>query len=238
MSRWQTVVGLVLLGAIGCAPATAPAPSPSTSTVPTAAPVTPPAAVPVEPELPFTIEDGYRILTLADFDAFAAEEGTWTESDNALRCTGKPKGYLYSKDSFQNFTLRLSYRFPRPDNLPDETKFKGNTGFLVYISGEPKIWPVCLEVQGKHVEMGAIKENGGAQKPEVQDHQDIRQQARQPVGQWNELEVVSREGALTVTLNGQEVARSQPAFLSSGAIGIQAEEHPFEVRNLRIRVDP
>jgi len=38
-----------------------------------------------------------------------------------------------------------------------------------------------------------------------------------------------------VLLNGQQVARSQPAFLSSGAIGIQAEEFPFDVRRMRVR---
>jgi hypothetical protein len=221
---------------MGCAPATTPTPSAPTAEPAAAAGAS--EATPIEPELPFAVEDGFRLLSLADFEAHGAEDSTWTAFDNTLRSTGKPKGYLYSKDTFQNFTLRLSYRFPRPDNLPDETKFKGNTGFLVYISGEHKIWPVCLEVQGKHVQMGAIKENGGAQAPEVTDRDDVRQRARKPVGQWNDLEIVSRDGALTVLLNGQEVARSQPAFLSSGAIGIQAEEHPFEVRNLRVRVDP
>lgn len=190
---------------------------------------------PDSPDSPFVLEDGFRQLTLDDFESFEAQPETWTAASEGWQCSGKPRGYLYSKESFQNFTWKLEYRFPRPSNLSDESRFKGNTGFLVYISGEPKIWPVCLEVQGKHVQMGMIKENGGAQPPQVTDDESIRQAARKPVGQWNALEIVSRDGALTVKLNGQQVASSQPAFLSAGSIGIQAEDHAFSVRRLRIR---
>lgn len=189
------------------------------------------------PEKPFQLEDGFELLKLADFDAFGAEADTWSAADEGLKCSGKPRGYLYSKQPYQNFTLRLEYRFPRPDTLKDETKFKGNTGFLVYITGEHKLWPVCLEVQGKHVQMAAIKENGGAQPVTATDDDAARQKARQPVGQWNRLEVVSRDGALTVALNDTPISTCEPDFLSEGPIGIQAEDHPFEVRRIRIRRD-
>jgi hypothetical protein len=228
-----------LLYALGCTEPLEPLPPP-TVTRPSAQGVgagrdpEPPVVV----ETPFVLEDGFRLLARADFDSFQAEEDTWQAIPEGIRCSGKPKGYLHSKESFQNFTLRLSYRFPWPEGASDSSQFKGNTGFLVYISGEHKIWPVCLEVQGKYAEMGAIKENGGAARPDINDRDDVRQNVRKPVGQWNDLEIVSRDGHLTVWLNGEEVARSEPAFLSSGPIGIQAEGFPFEVRRMRIRVDP
>jgi len=183
------------------------------------------------------LEADFRLLTLADFTSFPTEVTTWTEQQDRLISTGQPRGYLYTKDSFQNFTLRLDYKFPRPANLTDESKFKGNTGFLVYITGEAKIWPLCLEVQGKHVQMAAIKENGGAEPPVVKDDEVARQAARKSVGLWNSLEVVSKDGALSVSLNGTPISSSEPNFLSSGSIGIQAEDFPFEVRRMRIRVD-
>lgn len=191
-----------------------------------------------EPEAPFELEPDFRALTLQQFEAFGAEPGTWSESEGVWSCTGKPRGYLYSKEPFQNFTWRLEYRFPRPADLKDDSKFKGNTGFMVYITGEHKIWPVSLEVQGKHVQMAAIKENGGATAPTVQEDADMRAAARKPVGQWNALEIVSREGEITASLNGQKIAQSEPVFLSAGSIGIQAEDHPFEVRRMRIRIEP
>lgn len=213
-----------------------PPPTAAPPSRPSVAPLT--AEIPVVVEQPFELEEGFRLLSRADFDSFNAEEDTWQVTAEGLLCSGKPKGYLHSKDTFQNFTWRLSYRFPRPDRLTDDLQFKANTGFLVYISGEHKIWPVCLEVQGKYSEMGAIKENGGAERPEVIDQAEVRRKARKAVGEWNDLEITSRDGSLVVRLNGEEVARSQPAFLSSGAVGIQSEGFSFEVRRMRIRIDP
>ena len=189
------------------------------------------------PEAPFELESDFVPLSLDQFENFGAEPGTWNETAGVMTCTGKPRGYLYSKLPYQNFTLRLEYRFPRPDNLKDDAKFKGNTGFLVYITGEHKLWPICLEVQGKHVQMAAIKENGGAQPVMGEDDEDARQRARKPVGQWNAIEILSKAGALQVSLNGVPISKSQPDFLSEGSIGIQAEDHPFEVRRLRIRTE-
>ncbi len=186
---------------------------------------------------PFEMEAGFAPLSLTDFDAFGNDAETWTATADEIHCTGKPRGYLYSRDDYQNFTWRLEYRFERPGSLQDESKFKGNTGFMVYISGEHKLWPVSLEVQGKHVQMAAIKENGGASPVTVQDDDAVRQSARAPVGQWNRLEIVSHDGSLTVRLNERVISRSEPNFLSSGRIGIQAEDHPFVVRRMRIRRD-
>ncbi len=188
-------------------------------------------------EAPFQLEDGFTLLTFADFEAFGAEAGTWEPTPEGMKCTGKPRGYLYSKQSFQNFTLRVDYRFPRPKSLQDDAKFKGNSGFLMYITGEHKLWPVSLEVQGKFLQMGAIKENGGAQPVTATDDDAARQKARRPVGQWNSIEIVSTNGVLAVSLNGVPISKCEPDFLSEGLIGIQSEDHPFEVRRLRIRPD-
>ena len=186
-------------------------------------------------EPPFQLESDFQLLARDQFDAFGAEEQTWTDTREGLACSGKPKGYLYSKQSYQDFTLRLDYRFPRPETLKDDAKFKGNTGFLIYVTGEHKLWPTCLEVQGKFLQMAAIKENGGAAPVKVDDNEQARQQARKPVGEWNSLEIQSQAGAVQVLLNGTLISKSEPDFLSAGLIGIQAEDHPFEIRRLRIR---
>ncbi len=223
------VVGLLFCGC-GAPVSTEPTPAP-TNTV-----EAPASTGPTEPDSPYTLELDFTPLTLADFEPFQAEPTTWSESDGTLTSTGKPKGYLYSKAEYQNFTWRLEYRYPRPAQF-DEAKFPGNTGFLVFITGEHKIWPICLEVQGKPVQMGIVKENGGAQAPELEDDDAVRQRVRKPVGEWQRLEIVAKDGALTVTLNDEVVCRSQPAFLSSGPIGIQAENQPFIIRRMRIRKD-
>lgn len=195
------------------------------------------AIVPPEETTPFVLEPDFVLLTRDDFEAFGAEPETWSATADGITCSGKPRGYLYSKLPYSNFTLRLDFRFPRPAKLTDDSKFKGNTGFLVYINGDHKLWPVCIEVQGKYVQIGAIRENGGADPVVADDNETARQQARKPVGHWNSLDVTSKDGALTVKLNGTLLATSQPGKLVSGLIGIQAEDHPFDVRRMRIRTD-
>jgi len=188
-------------------------------------------------DAPFQLESDFRLLTLEDFEPFGGESQTWTLLPDGFACSGKPRGYLYSKQPYQDFTWRFEYRFLRPEKLADDSKFKGNTGFLVYITGEHKLWPICLEVQGKHSQMAAIKENGGAEPVIVDDDDTARQRNRAAVGQWNAIEIVSKAGELRVSLNGTTITQSKPNLLSDGLIGVQAEDHPFEVRRMRILPD-
>lgn len=224
-------------GGGGCLPTPAEPPAAKPPSAAPAEPLQSPAQLPPDPadSESFALEEGFTLLTRDDFAAFGAEPDTWTATSEGVRCTGKPRGYLYSKTPHANFTLRLQYRFDRPQKLADESKFKGNTGFLMYITGEHKLWPLSMEVQGKHVQMAAIKENGGAEPAVVQDDEAARASARRPVGHWNTLEIVSQDGALAVALNGTPISKSEPNFLSEGLIGIQSEDHPFEVRRMRIR---
>lgn len=230
-----SILTVVLAGCRGEVPVPKTGSTPNVSTATEATSAIASSNAPAEE--PFEIEFGFLPLSLDQFDAFDAQTETWTATADGIVCTGKPRSYLYSKKPYQNFTWRLEYRFPRPDDLKDEAKFKGNTGFLVYITGEHKLWPMCLEVQGKHLQMAAVKENGGAQPVTVEDDDSARQKARKSVGQWNAIEIISKEGELQVTLNGTPVAKSQPDFLSEGSIGIQSEDHPFEIRRMRIRID-
>ena len=225
-----TLCCLVLIGCQSEVPA-----GKASATIPAAGTTSESAAV--TSDSPFELESDFVALSLDQFESFGTEPETWKATPNGIACTGKPRGYLYSKQPYQNFTLRVEYIFTRPENLKDEAKFKGNTGFLIYITGEHKLWPMCLEVQGKHVQMAAIKENGGAQPVMVDDDDAARQKARNAVGQWNTLEIVSKSGELTASINGTPISKSQPDFLSEGPIGIQSEDHPFEVRRMRIRAE-
>jgi hypothetical protein len=185
----------------------------------------------------------FQPLSLIDFLPFSPDEGaaeSWLQADGVLRTTGQPRGYLISDDEFSNFTLELEYRMDPPQS--DEELPNLNTGVLLYVVGENRLWPVCLEVQGKYVEMAQIKSNARDLAVEAQTDLPLRDEARTPPGEWNRLEIVSRDGALTVQLNGTEVSRSQPAVrngetLTSGRLGLQAEGWPVEFRSVRIRRD-
>lgn len=185
----------------------------------------------------FEVEDGFTLLSLKDFKEFQGKakqpvEGpTWTETAGVISCTGNPRGYLYSLESFGNCSLRLEYRFPESA----EKNKNPNTGFLFYITGENRIWPKCLEVQGKFEEMAHIKSNSKEITLDVTDNQEAREKARRPIGEWNSIEVISKDGALTSILNGTRVASCKPSELKAGLFGIQSEGDVVEIRNIRVQ---
>lgn len=185
----------------------------------------------------FKVEKGYEVLSLEDFEEFQAkskqpvEEPTWSEKSGIISCTGNPRGYLYSKKNHGNFSLRLEYRFPESS----EKNENPNTGILIYITGENKIWPRCLEVQGKFEEMAQIKSNTREVTLEVTDNQKAREMARRPIGEWNSIEVLSKDGQVTSILNGTRIASCKPSEMTEGFIGIQSEGDAVEFRNIRVQ---
>ena len=194
-----------------------------------------PAAAPVAataPPIPTPDAERFTALSLADFSPFPTEATSWSENQGLLTTTGKPKGYLFSKASHQNFTWRAEFRFvPDPDGAPD----RENTGFLLFIQEPQKVWPRSLEVQGKPVEMGQIRPNGGIKAVELEDNPAAREAARRPTGEWNQIEIDCVDGAVTATLNGTIVCKGQAGELRSGLIGLQSENYPVQFRNLRIQ---
>ena len=180
--------------------------------------------------------DGFLKLKLADFVAFAAQPETWKEEGDDLICSGKPKGYLYSKKSYRNFTWRAEYRFIPTEGETDPEKLAAsNSGFMLHIQEPHKVWPRSYEAQGKHLEMCTLKANGGAATLTIQDDAAARETARRPVGEWNQVEIQSKKGKLTTRLNGTLICESEPSELTSGVIGLQSENYPVRFRKLLIR---
>ncbi len=241
-----TTAALMLL-TLGCsAEAPVPAPSPAAGVTPTPADARPAAPAPWSVETladgEFTLEDGFRKLSLEDFDPFFAKPpqggpATWSSIHDAIVCTGKPKGYLYSNEKFADFTLRLELRFAPPTDEAASKNFNPNTGVMIYINEPHKQWPKSLEVQGRFADLATIKENGGAAKFEIVDDGASRESARKPASEWNALEIVSKAGKLTALLNGMKVCESQPSDVAEGFIGLQSEDYEVQFRRLRIRAE-
>lgn len=228
---FTSTVVLVLVS--GCASDTAPAPAAKQAESPAPAKTAP--ADPVAAE-PFEVEEGFTSLTLANFEPFQGEATTWREEHEMIITTGKPKGYIHSKKSYGNFTWRAEFRFVPVEGESEPKKIEqSNTGFMLCIQEPHKVWPRSLEVQGKFVEIAQIKSNGGVPALVIMDDSAARESSRQPVGEWNAIEIVCRGGAVTSTLNGTVVCQSESGELKGGQIGLQAENFAVEFRRLRIR---
>ena len=175
---------------------------------------------------------GTRTLTLADFEPFQADESTWREEDGVLICTGSPKGYIHTRETFDNYVWEAEYRFAPVED--EEKRPLANTGFMIHIQEPQKVWPASLEVQGRWDEMASIKSNGGIPALTIEDNPEARESARKPVGEWNHVRIESRDGALTARLNGELICTSQPGELTSGQIGLQSEGFEVHFRNVTI----
>ncbi len=229
-----------LFSLVGCLPS--PAEPVATPSKPATATASSDKPEPLPEDAPkIELEEGFELIGFDAFDQFSAKDPgqtiVWEAAGNGFNCYGKPRGYLYSKASYANFTLKVDYRFRRPADLASDAEFKGNTGVMIFINGEHKQWPVSLEVQGKYSEMATIKANGGAANVEIEDNADARTTARKPVGEWNSLEVVARDGALTASINGTKVCESKAGELKEGLLGFQAEDFEVQFRNIRVRRD-
>ncbi len=221
------LANLALVGLVfGCQPTAPPTPA------------TPPVVVPVQaPVAELTLEPGFERIPFSEMAVFPADATTattWTVEGEEFLCTGKPKCYLHTKLPLGDGTLRYDSRFEPDPKLNDPAKLDAqNTGVLFFIQEPHAIWPKSIEVQGKQVEMGQLRPNGGATPVKYQDHPKVREAVRKPVGEWNSIEVRTKAGAITVSLNGQIVAEGEPGELTTGLIGLQAEGHRLRYRRLR-----
>ena len=157
--------------------------------------------------------------------------------DGVLVCTGDPAGYAYTERSFKNFTLRFDWRYKRPEGLKEEKDFPGNSGYLLFVtkSAALGIWPQSVEVQGMNRDAGKILPIPRDLKCKYEDFPEARKRALKPVGEWNAMEIVAKEGTVLVRLNGEKVAAVSECEIQSGPIGFQSEGAEIHWRNIRIQ---
>lgn len=174
---------------------------------------------------------------MSDFVLVGGSDKTWTVRDGVIVCSGNPAGYFATKASYKNYAFRFEFRYARPENLQKDDDFNGNSGYLIHITGEHKVWPKCIEVQGLNKGAGQIFAISGAKALKANDNAAARKKALKPVGEWNELEIVSKNGALSAILNGVTVCVSEPGDVFEGPIGFQSEGAEIHFRQLRIKTE-
>ena len=166
-------------------------------------------------------------LSIGNYPGAAASEGN---------LAGTPPGYLATRASYANYRLHAEWRW---SGKP------GNGGVLLHIASGPLdgVWPRSLQVQTKYGFAGDLLPMAGAgfaealtSKPGA--HTAIKAHAgadsERPAGEWNSMDVVSRDGTVEVTINGVLQNRVTGAVPRAGRIGFQFEGTPYEVRNVTV----
>ncbi len=161
---------------------------------------------------------------------------TWIVTNGVIHCTGKTTGFLRTQKSFRNFKLTVEWRFVKMAPKLD------NTGVLVHMQLPDKVWPACVQVQGKHERQGDLFLMAGAESKEHRGMEantaiPLRGESNEkPVGEWNTSETVCAKDSVTAYINGRLMNETTECTVSSGFVGIQSEGAEFEIR--KISVEP
>ena len=162
---------------------------------------------------------------------------TWHVEGGEIRCKGTPNGFLRSKKSYKNYIFLAEWRFKKEGWVP-QPKDEGwpNAGFFIHAGPTVDTWPKSLEVQGHFGEAGSLfgvkggSIKGARRGPIVKD--------RIPFGEWDRYEVTSKDGKVTVVLNGKRVNEGYDANPSEGNVCLQSEGWEVYYRNVEIKELP
>jgi hypothetical protein len=157
---------------------------------------------------------------------------TWSVTNGVIHCTGIPIGYIRTTQVYSNYFLTVEWRFVKV-----APKFD-NTGVLVHMQLPDQVWPMCVQVQGKHDRQGDLFLMAGA---ESKEHKGMNantpipyrgDSAEKPVGEWNTAETVCLNNKITSFINGHFMNETTECTLNSGFIGIQSEGGDIEIRSI------
>lgn len=145
-------------------------------------------------------------------------------SQPILICKGEPYGYIKTTQTFSDFEMGLEWRYPTDPN--------GNSGVLLFTSGEDRIWPTSLQVQLHQPEAGSTFPLGGAKtENELRNVPPLSK----PVNQWNECRIRCENGRVSVTVNGTRVGEVTGCQPTAGAISLQSEGSEIHFRQIWIQ---
>ena len=160
----------------------------------------------------------------------------WSVKDGMLIDKGRPQGYIRTEAAYKNYVLTVEQRHVT----------KGNGGILIGITGEDKVWPHCVEVQGQSGAEGEFWNQGHLKMtfdPARKDPNDktdrhvlrIGPKSESPIGEWDTIEITNDHGNLVVKVNGQLQNIATEIEDLSGSIGLQAENGAMEFRKIELR---
>lgn len=166
--------------------------------------------------------------------------------DGHLVSLGRPGGHLITDESYQDYFLRVEYRF---------TKEPGNCGVLVHASKPRRLYdmfPQSIEVQLQSGDAGDFwcigediwtpnmvarrgpQANWGVDGDKSRRIQNLTNGSEHPLGQWNTMQIDCRGRDIMVWVNGDLVNHGSRCTVKSGHIALQAEGVEVEFRRIDI----
>jgi hypothetical protein len=188
------------------------------------------------PASPTPLFNGRDLEGLHVYVADGPTADLWRVEDGVLRAAATGKGYVRTELACADYRLQLEWRWPEGP---------GNSGILINIVGPDLLWPKSFEVQLKAGQAGDFASFSDARSEQEivsrnpsgvstgrlpRSGRDIEN----PLGEWNEAEIVVEGGSITVSVNGTQVNRMTGVLPSAGMIGLQAEGTAIDVRRITL----
>ena len=163
---------------------------------------------------------------------------TWRVRDNMIICTGLPTGVMRTTEHYENFILELEWR---------HLKEGGNAGLFLHSDapaapGRPFTRAIeCQILDGNHGDVFAIQ--GATMTPDRPHPRGAMrclpsEERNHPAGEWNHYRVESRDGRITLAVNGKVVSGGSQTVPRRGYITLESEGSEVHFRNIRIQTLP
>ena len=157
--------------------------------------------------------------------------------DGMMACVCHVHGIWYTEQTYLNFTLRFDYKFKRPadwDETRDNDLYQGQGGYFVLVKDVTErggLGRQGVGFDGRHFDVlhppfaqNAIEDN------------ETRLRVNKRIGEWNSVEIVSKDGVVKAFLNGALISTvPEHPIKEPGHIVFQIQGAPLYWRNLRIR---
>ncbi len=153
---------------------------------------------------------------------------TFSVKDGVMHDTGRPAGYIRTEKDYTHYTIHLQIKHIQG----------GNSGVLLRMVGEDKVWPRSIEAQGWYKNVGDIWNidkfpmKVDPKRTRGRHTRKMFPSNERPLGEWNDYEICLNGGDLFIRVNNllQNTATECADF--AGKICLQAEGSTKEFRNI------
>ncbi|HEV2292615.1 MAG TPA: DUF1080 domain-containing protein [Tepidisphaeraceae bacterium] len=160
-------------------------------------------------------------------------EDVWTVKDGVIHCTGKPTGFLKSKQTYKDLELTFDWRWPQKP---------GNSGVLLRTQEPDAIWPKSIEPQLMHQNAGDLHLLGGFTARPAGDAsrlqngriRKLQPSNEKPAGEWNTYRIRLVGDKVELWVNGTKQNEAVRVDDVAGTISFQSEGAPIEFRNIKL----
>lgn len=162
--------------------------------------------------------------------------------DGTIHVLGKEFGYIATNKTYKDFHLTLEFKWGIKKFPPREDQ-KRDAGILYHVSEDiDKVWPRCIEFQIQEGDVGDIwlldsasMELKGVRTPRINYYRVEKfKDNEKPNGQWNKVEVISKNGIVKHIINGVLVNGGTKLDIAGGKILLQSEGAEIYYRNIKI----